>query len=171
MRTHNSHTRQQKNQSACQTRHEMFINLETRRANAASNFTYKESILVASKPVFGKLTSVRTRANVFSRSRMFDYTRILSLPESNCFPSSHGHYRGCSFRSQLCTHKIRISCFKMERRRGRGSSFPSPLLLIKQKFSFRSISALLTLFSADDSRFNFKVDAEVGKKRYMERLR
>ncbi|GIX77167.1 hypothetical protein CEXT_531821 [Caerostris extrusa] len=78
-------------QSACQTRHEMFINLEARRANTTSNSTYKESILGASKPVFGELSSVRTRTNAFPRSRMFDYTRTLSLPESNCFPSSHGH--------------------------------------------------------------------------------
>ncbi|GIX77168.1 hypothetical protein CEXT_531831 [Caerostris extrusa] len=58
----------------------MFINLETRRANAASNSTYKESILGETKPVLRKLSNVRTRANVFSHSRMFDDTRTLSLP-------------------------------------------------------------------------------------------
>ncbi|GIY67237.1 hypothetical protein CDAR_119051 [Caerostris darwini] len=70
------------------------------------------------------------------------------------------------FRRNCVLRKLEFHVLKWNRG---GRSLPP--LLIKQKFSFRSISALLTLFSADDSGVNFKEGAGVGKKRYMERLR
>ncbi|GIX77165.1 hypothetical protein CEXT_531811 [Caerostris extrusa] len=65
-------------------------------------------------------------SNVFSRSRMFDYTRTLSLPESNCFPSNHGHYSVALFRSNCVLRKLEFHVLKLNGGRVRGVVlFPS----------------------------------------------
>ncbi|GIY67235.1 hypothetical protein CDAR_119041 [Caerostris darwini] len=100
---------------------------------------------------------------------MFDCTRTLSLPESNCFPCSHGHYTVALFSSNCVLRKLEFHDLKWNKGEG-GDFVPVPSSDQTKVFVPPHFCAIDSLLCRRQSS-QLQRGRRVGEKRYMERLR